>query len=223
MGGVGEELALLAPGLFHRGGGPAGEQNGHAQKQNQSRQHNEKIRAHQPVQHGSFHGHVHKGDVLVQAVVLAQIAQAVAFHNSLLLGLGKAVLQDVGKRLRIIQAGIGSAGDIGIVAPYLHGEIGQQDPVAADGNADVRTEDPFPVSLVGFLNNPLKDLAAQGFGTALDGEIHGQEHDCQNSRDHGHTDRHKFQPQLSDQGGSPPLHGIVEKFVENVEKPWKNR
>ena len=83
VGGVGEELALLAPGPLHGLCRPPGQDDRHPQQQQKGRQGNAQIRAHHLPEHGPLHGHVHKGQPPVKAVVPPEIAEAVALDHAL--------------------------------------------------------------------------------------------------------------------------------------------
>ena len=197
MGGVGEELALLAPGLFHRAGGPPGEHHGDTQQQKQRRQGDLQIGVHHLLQGGLLHGHVHKGDVLVaeKAVVLAQVPQAVLPHHALRLVLGQAVGEDVLEFLGVVEVGIGAGGDGGHVGPvplllHHHGEIGQEHLVPADVDADVRPGDVRGGG--GLVDDPLEHLAAEGLDVLAHGHVHRAEHHRQDCGHQNHADGHEF-------------------------------
>lgn len=207
MGGVGEELALLAPGPLHRPGGPAGQEDGHAQKQQQRRRADLKIGAHHLPQGGLLHGHVHKGQLLIQSVVLAEITQVVAVDGALRPVLGEAVGDDGGQLLRVLQIGVGTAGDIGAVRaadllPHLHGEVGQLDHPVPQVQPDVRPGQGVGGALP---QHPLEHLPADDLDVLLGGGVGGEEHHRQHRRHHDHAHGHKFYLQFTDHGQNTPF------------------
>ena len=215
MGRVGEELALLAPGPLHRRGGPPGQNHRHPQQQQKRRQGNDQIGPHHLPEHGPLHGHIHKGQPLVQPVVPPEVAQAVVLDRALRRALVQAVLQNGGELRRVLQPGVGAAGDIGGVGPAAagpntDGEVGQQQLVPADFHADFRLS---PAGKGLLLNHPVEHLAAQILHVSLKGGENGEAHRRQHGGDHGHADRHKFQPEFPDHGRAPFVH----KFVETVK------
>ena len=70
----------------------------------------------------ALHGHVHKGQGSVEAVVPPEVAEAVVLDDPLRAGLAQAVLQNGGQRLRVLQGGVGAAGDVGGVGPVPAGQ-----------------------------------------------------------------------------------------------------
>ena len=140
--------------------------------------------------------------------------------GALLLRPGETVGQDGLQSLCVLQLIVGAAGDVGLAAPDLHGEVGQQHPVTAHVDADLRPDEvPAAAAVQGVLSHPVQYLAAEGINAALHGEVDRQENHRQHGGHQGHADGHEFQPQLSDHGGHP----LVENFVENVEKSVENR
>ena len=205
MGCVGEELALGLPAPLHRGRGPAGEQHRRCQQQQKGAQGDGQVRKERPAQHGLLHGHIHEGDLLIGAVVLTQIPQAVACDGALALLLAQARAEDVLKDLRVLQVGIGAAGHVGhsVLGPDIDGEIGQQHPLLAPEDGDVR---PFGVGKIAHavvLDHLMEHLAADGLDAALDGVVHRQEDAQQHHGHQRHAQRHKFQPELADQRRHP--------------------
>ena len=177
MGGVGEELALSLPGPLHRGRGPAGEQHRRCQQQQKGAQSDGDIGKERSAQHGLLHGHVHEGDLLIGAVVLAQIPKAIAWDSALVLLLTQARAEDVLEHLRVLQIGVGAAGDVGdaVLGPHIHSEIGKQHPLLAPENGDVRPVGVGEIAHAVILDHLVEHLAADGLDAALYGEVHRQE------------------------------------------------
>ena len=92
VGGVGEKLALLAPGPLHGGCRPPGQDGGNPQQQQKRRQGDDQIGPHHLPEHGPLHGHIHKGHPLIEPVVPPEIAEAVALNHALRELLAQAVL-----------------------------------------------------------------------------------------------------------------------------------
>ena len=198
MGGVRQELALLFPGLFHRSGGPVGQQNGNAQQKDQRKECDPQVGSHHIAEDGGLHGHIHKGNSLIESVVLPGITQTIVPQLTLRLCAGQAGVQNILQRLRVFQIGIGAAGHIGMTAPDLHCEIGQKDPVSAgDIHADLRTaEAPFVER--GVFQDLIQHLTAQLFHVPLHGNVDRNKDDRQNGGHQRHADGDKFQTKFSD-------------------------
>ena len=203
MGGVGEELALLLPGLFHRSGGPAGQHDGDGQQQEKGGHGDLDVGAHHLLKGGLLHGGVHEGDLLEQAVVLPEVAQVIGAQGPLLLLLGQALLQHGAQLLGPLEVAVRAARDIGgiiaaVVLPEHHGEVWQHHFLAADVQPQVRLLGGHgPVAGV-FPDHPLEHLVAEDLQILPGGEEDGHQHHAQHHHDQRHADHHEFQLQFAD-------------------------
>ena len=176
MRGVGEKLALLAPGLLHRPRGPPGEEDGNAQQQGQCACGDDQIAAHHLPQDGLFHGHVHKGQTGVKTPILPQIAQMIILNHAFVLRLVQTVLQNGGQSFAVVQVGIGSTGDVRQIAAGvgidIDGKIGEQDHVMIP-NGDLSAGKPAGPERTLILSHLVEQLPAQVPHILADGEEHG--------------------------------------------------
>ena len=208
MGGVRQELPLLPPRLCHRRRCPPGQQDGDPQQQHQRRRADLQIRAHALRQGGLLHGHVHKGDPLIQQilplkrplcvkeVVLPEISQAVFRKHALVLLLIQTGGHDGFQQLRVLEIGVGAAGDRGgcqpgpifLRIPDIHRKIGQQHILPPRITAEIRQ-----LSLrVLLLDDPLQHLMADDLDVLLGGEVHRQKHHGQDCGHQQHAHGHEF-------------------------------
>ena len=144
VGGVREELALLPPGPLHRPGDPQAQKEAGPRQEKKAQKADAEVGGHHLPQGGGLQGDVHKGDLGVEAVILPEVAEGVAGEGALVLLLGKAVRQDGGESVGILQARVGAAGHIDGGAPDLNGEVGQEDLVVPAILAEAGEEIPAP-------------------------------------------------------------------------------
>ena len=219
MGGIGQKLVLLVPGPFHRTGGPVGQQNGHPQQQEKRRRGDEHIGPDHLPQHCPLHGHVHKRQFLIEAVVHPEKAEVILGDDALTLLHMEADGDNLLQCLGVLDLRVGAAGDLGGVSPvgarpHIDGEIGQENAVFIQS---------WPEKIRAVLPDHLgQHLMADKGGVLPDGREGGQENGGQHDAHQRHANRHKFQTQFFNQNTVPPkLLKTLWKTLKTLWKLWK--
>ena len=188
---------------------------GDGQQRQHGGQRNDQIGAHQTDQHRLLHGHIHESQLSVQSIVLNEITKMViadgAFCGSLRQTLAEDVLENVG----ILQIRIGTAGDVGCVPPDIHGEIGQQNLVAADFDGHTGRSPPAVVRR----QHLLEHLAAEILNILPDSVVCGAEYRCKHQRNQRHAHRNELPAELSYHDKCLPLSKSLWKMLK---KRWKS-
>ena len=216
VGGIRQKLPLLLPCLLHRPGDPAGCRCRNAQQHQHSSQCDQQVGTDQPPQHRLLHGHIHKGQFPVKAVVHGEVAEMVLVDRPLRRFLLQALAENVPQGIGILQIGIGTAGDIGGIPPDIHCEIRQQHPVPADLNGGVGHSAPAAV----LPQDLIQHLAAEVLNILPDGVIGGAEHRREHQGHQPHAHRHEFPAQFPDHDKCLPLSKSLWKMLKKL---WKSR